>query len=114
MVVDRGGEELVARRLFERAAQPFPQRRIVAVRGERAAQLGEAAVPQRFRRAHDRRVAGAELFGQRGRGEQRRFGPQVDQLLRDPPLGRGELRPTRRDAVGVRIRSNCYRLSPRR
>ena len=84
-----------------RARRPAPVRAcgaavrraaVVAVRGERPAQLGEAAVSERLRGAHDRRVARAELLGQRGRGEQRRFGPEVEQLLGDPSLGRGERR----------------------
>ena len=46
VIADRGAEELAARGLFERAPQTFADWRVVSVRRERPAHLGQAAVPQ--------------------------------------------------------------------
>ena len=87
MIANRGCEELLGRCLVQRAAQPLAERGGVAVGRECAPQLGQSGVSQRLRGPHDGRVAGAELFGERGGGEQRRFRAQLEQQLGDPPLG---------------------------
>ena len=108
VIADHRGKELVVRRLFEGAAQTFAQRRALAVRRQRPAELGKAAVPERLRGADHRRIAGAELFGQcRGR-EERRLGTEIEQKIGDPAFRGCERPATFGDAVGVGIRSACY------
>ena len=103
------GEELLARGLLERAAQALADRRLGATSRQRAAQLGEAAVPERLGGTHDRRVAGAEALGQGHRRQQRRFGAEVDQQLGDAELGRRQPVGPRRDSIREPLCSSCYR-----
>ncbi len=108
MIAYRRGEELVVGCLFERAAKSLAQRRVVAGRRECPPKLGEPAVPERLGGADDRGIAGAELFGQCGGGEQRRLGSEIEQQLGDSAL-RGRERPAAFvDALGIAIRSACY------
>ncbi len=75
MIADHGGEQFVVGGLFEGAPQSLSERRVVAVRRQRSPELGEAAVPERLRGAHDGRITGSELLRERGGRQQRRFGP---------------------------------------
>ena len=103
VAAQRRGEELVPLDVVEGAAEPFAGRRVRAPGHQHLAELGQPAIAERLGGSHDGGVAGAELFGQRGRRQQRALGPELEQLLGHAPFGRRQVGGTRREPFRVRV-----------
>src|SRR4051812_27621142 len=91
VTVDGRGEELLGRRLFERAPQSLAEWWFDDAGRHGAAEICKAAEAEGLRGADHGGVARAEPLGEGGRREQRLFGTELQQALGDPAFGRREL-----------------------